>query len=226
MSQYSLKQKTKDRVQYEWIKLRDLFKQSGFNVLKEPKEIKEFPDILTEDVKQGELGDCYFLSVLAALAEDPRRIRDLFPNVEVSKNGCYIIKCYIHGEPREIVIDDHFPCKEVNGEMYLAFSHINEKTQNVWPLLLEKAWAKINLNYENIIAGNASEAFEFLTPAPFDTYYHDVHEGKIFERILEADKKNYIICCDITDLGGDASMDFLAKMGLITNHAYTVIGAE
>ena len=30
------------------------------------------------DIKQGQLGDCYLLSALSALAEDPERIRKLF----------------------------------------------------------------------------------------------------------------------------------------------------
>jgi hypothetical protein len=35
-------------------------------------------EIEPSDIKQGELGDCYFLSVLSILTEVPKRIRNLF----------------------------------------------------------------------------------------------------------------------------------------------------
>ena len=38
------------------------------------------------------------------------------------------------------------------------------QTSNIWPMLLEKAWAKVNGSYEDIISGNPKEAMKFLTP--------------------------------------------------------------
>lgn len=37
---------------------------------------------------------------------------------------------------------------------------------STWGPLLEKAWAKVNGNYENIEAGSPSEGVKFLTNAP------------------------------------------------------------
>lgn len=37
-----------------------------------------FEEVSPKDIKQGLLGDCYFLSVLSVLSEDPKRIKDLF----------------------------------------------------------------------------------------------------------------------------------------------------
>ena len=91
-------------------------------------------------------------------------------------------------------------------------------------MILEKAWAKVNINYEDIIAGNSAEAFEFLTPARIDTWYHEVHKEVLFEEILDADKRDYIICTDISQTE-NTNLKHLAKMGLITNHAYTIIDA-
>ena len=38
---------------------------------------------------QGDVGDCWFLSSLSALAETPSRIKSLFENTEYPKNGAF-----------------------------------------------------------------------------------------------------------------------------------------
>lgn len=68
------------------------------------------------------MGDCYFLSTIAALAEWPERIRKLFMNKvypdwsledifsSSSKYGCYFVNILDMGENKEVVMDDYFPC--------------------------------------------------------------------------------------------------------------------
>ena len=51
------------------------------------------------DIKQGALGDCYFLTCLAALSEKPDRIRKLFASLETSEQGIYGIKMTKNGNP-------------------------------------------------------------------------------------------------------------------------------
>ena len=46
-------------------------------------------DIVPSDIKQGALGDCWFLAALAAVAEDPDLIRRLFGDPKVNKHGIY-----------------------------------------------------------------------------------------------------------------------------------------
>jgi calpain-15 len=48
-----------------------------------------FEEIEPNDIQQGELGDCYFLSSLAAIAEEPERIRSMFLNLEANEAGVY-----------------------------------------------------------------------------------------------------------------------------------------
>jgi hypothetical protein len=50
---------------------------------KKISELVQHPEIFhnkisPDDIKQGYLGDCYFLAALAALAENPTRIANLF----------------------------------------------------------------------------------------------------------------------------------------------------
>ncbi len=115
--------------------------------------------------------------------------------------------------PREICLDDWFPFENrpENYEQQLAFTRLNSNTKNLWPILLEKAWAKVNVCYEAIVAGNSSEAFEFLSPAPVETYYHELHKETLYSIIKKADKEEYIICSDII-IGEYSNVSFLDKL--------------
>ena len=108
------------------------------------------------------------------MAEFPQRIKDIFETDEVNVSGCYAVRICINGEFKKIVVDDTFPCTQGDGfgsGMIPAFS--KTKNKELWVLLLEKVWAKLNHTYENTITGYASEAFRCLTGAPVDFYNHD-----------------------------------------------------
>ena len=214
LSQVGLSQK-KNR--YTWKRLSEIYDPKKLNVIKDSKD-------LTQDVQQGELGDCYFLSALSALAENPERIKKLIPKNKISDKGVYECDVYVHGEPTPVVIDDNVPVVEgeENEEETPAFAGVNPDTNNIWPALLEKAWAKCNMSYEDIVNGNCADAFGFLTPAPYDTYYHNVDKENLFDIIENAVKNDYIVVSDITATN-DTNLDYLSKMGLVTNHAYSVI---
>ena len=210
LSQFALSQKDG---RYSWAKLPEVKDISKLNIISNTKNI-------SKDVIQGELGDGYFLSTLSALAENPKNITNIIQNSKVS-DGAYEATIYIHGEPVKVSVDDSFP---VANASKIAFAGINDNTGSIWPMILEKIWAKCNKSYEDIIPGNSSDAFEFLTPAPFDNYFHtqDI-SSSLFNIIQEASNKNYIILADITETK-NTNLDTLSKMGLITNHAYSVIG--
>jgi len=50
--------------------------------------------ILPAAVVQGKLGDCWFLSSGASLAEFPERIEKIFTNTEISEEGIYELNLY------------------------------------------------------------------------------------------------------------------------------------
>lgn len=50
-----------------------------------------FDKIDPGDIKQGNCGDCYFLSSISSLAERPERIRKIFLQDEINEAGCYAV---------------------------------------------------------------------------------------------------------------------------------------
>ena len=113
LSQFALAQK---EGRYSWAKLGEILDTNKLAVLKNTQK-------LPQDVVQGELGDCYFLSVLAALGEEPNIINKLVDPKEKGNNGCFTTNVIIHGEPAKIIVDDTFP---VANESKLAFAGVNE----------------------------------------------------------------------------------------------------
>ena len=62
-------------------------------------------------MRQGAVGDCWFLVVASALAEKPKRLEKLFLNVngQTNKNGIYAVNLYTLGVPHTVIVDDWLP---------------------------------------------------------------------------------------------------------------------
>ena len=64
------------------------------------------------DIKQGSLGNCYFLSILSSLAETPSRIENLIRTDKTNNFGFYEVRFFVLGKPVQVIVDDYFPCKD------------------------------------------------------------------------------------------------------------------
>lgn len=56
------------------------------------------------------------------------------------------MRLMLNGHPQIIVVDDYIPFDKVTKRPVFA----GKKTKNIWPMLLEKAWAKVNGSYGGI----------------------------------------------------------------------------
>ena len=202
------------RDKYDWSKLNKIKNLNRLNIFRETRNMED-------DIVQGELGNNNFLSVLISLLEnDKSNIKRIINPGARASDGAFESNVFINGEPVPVILDDQFPVSSTNK---LAFCGINDSSGNIWPIVIEKAWAKCNKTYENIISGNATESLEFLTPAPIDTFPHEEEDNNyLLENIKMALNNKYIVLAD-TNINENANVEKLAKLGLITNHAYQVI---
>lgn len=120
-----------------------------------------YESIEPNDIRQGALGDPWFISALATLAERPALVERLFITKEVNQYGIYRVKVCKNGEWTTITIDDFFPCYPEGGPIF-SRGHGNE----LWILLLEKAYAKLHGNYFQLRGGFTNEALIDLTGCP------------------------------------------------------------
>ena len=188
----------------QWARAKEIFRTNNFNLCE---------NFDVEDINQGEIGNCYFLSTISAIAEYADRFKEIFVSKNKVENGCYEIRMFLNGVPKIIVLDDHFPVKKNSVNWHLAHS----KQKEIWVNLLEKAWSKVNGSYASTIAGLPSEAFGVLTEAPCFSYFNRKNSvEEMWKIISDADKEQYIIC---TNSKGDVP----EMTGLVRGHAYTIV---
>lgn len=194
----------------EWMPIRFLMNNPALFLNKIEKE----------DVLQGNIGNCYFLSAVAALCEFPDYIEDLFVKYD-HIHGYYECQLYINGEWQIIILDSYFPV--IKGTKKFRFSSPNG--EELWLILLEKAWSKINGNYASTIGGLPTEAFKFLTGSGIEKkVISNETEDSIWKKMSKCDKRNYLMCAStgLTPKNNLTNEQF----GLISGHAYTLIGIK
>eukprot|EP00747_Dinoflagellata_sp_TGD_P202271 gnl/TRDRNA2_/TRDRNA2_75769_c1_seq1.p1 gnl/TRDRNA2_/TRDRNA2_75769_c1~~gnl/TRDRNA2_/TRDRNA2_75769_c1_seq1.p1 ORF type:complete len:445 (+),score=72.42 gnl/TRDRNA2_/TRDRNA2_75769_c1_seq1:24-1337(+) len=141
----------------EWIRAPDLNRD-------EPDDL--FGEIKPDEMLQGGVGDCWLIAAIACVAEFPNQIKGLFKDDSVSTDGRYIVKLYDvqKGAWTEIEVDDFIPCEKRWFWQRLASPLFSKQNGNLlWPMLLEKAFAKFCRAYGKLDGGSTSWAWQAMT---------------------------------------------------------------
>jgi hypothetical protein len=175
-------------------------------------------DVCTpNDIIQGSLGDCYFLAAISSIAEYPERIMRILLTKENDGTGIFAVALCLNGIWEEVILDDFAPCKK-NGT--LAFNR--SKTNELWVVLLEKAWAKVFGGYLNISGGMMTEPLRDLTGASCKMFYLQKKPEKIWSEILNADINHFIMTASSHSLN-NGSDSFIENIGICGSHAYSLL---
>ena len=163
------------------------------------------------DIRQGSLGDCWYLSTLAALAEWPDRIQNIVSRKNEGR-GIYEFQFWGKGNTTlKVVIDDAVPFQYTNYTLFTGYGTNN----TIWPMLYEKAAAKFWGTYERMTGGTFTQGYYPLTGRPSIT-----PTTVYFSDILTADQNNDVMWTAC--LGGS----YAEKNNIVSGHAYTLIGAR
>lgn len=142
-------------------------------------------DIDPDDVSQGMVGDCYFMASLAAIARtQPDLIRRM---IRDNGDGTYTVTFYqrpILGavgdlEPVEVTVNSEMPIylskfkdPRPDHPAYAQFGDhdTTSRSEETWPVIIEKAYAKMKGGYGSIRGGEGWRAMEELTGKNSDRY--------------------------------------------------------
>ena len=105
------------------------------------------------DARQGKLGNGWFIAPVSILPRNADLFEQVVPANQTFEGddytGVFHFKFWKYGEWVDIVVDDYLPT--VDGELIFADSVTSNE---FWPCLLEKAYAKLHGGYCSLIAGN------------------------------------------------------------------------
>ncbi|MED6282972.1 hypothetical protein CHARACLAT_003929 [Characodon lateralis] len=133
-----------------------------------PQDICQSPALFPTNTdlahaKQGLLGDCWFLCACTFLLQNQHLLNKVLPPGQPQwgssrYRGSFQFLFWQHGHWTEVTIDDRLPC--MNSSLCFSCCH---SPSAFWVALLEKAYAKLRGSYEQLWAGQVSEALVDLT---------------------------------------------------------------
>ena len=104
------------------------------------------------------------MSVLAH--SRPDLLKEIFhpESRKYREDGLYTVRFYFNKKPFIITIDDRFKCDQATkNHAFVKLKTQKSGERELWPLLIEKAYAKMNGGYANIEGGLVSKALQCLT---------------------------------------------------------------
>ncbi|CAF0811244.1 unnamed protein product [Rotaria sordida] len=176
------------------------------------------------DVLQGALGDCWFITALSVLAEQPENLMRVLVTKEYNHQGIYYVRLCKDGEWTQVIVDDRLPC---TSNKRLAYSQARRK--QLWVPLIEKALAKLNGSYEAIIAGRCCEGLSTVTGSPCETLIlgrtnnpddKNVDYNLLWMKLLYARSQRFFMCAMCSN--NRINKQEFENNGLLNIHAYSL----
>ena len=189
-----------------------------------------------DDVAQGRLGNCYFLAAIAncATANKDIIINDLVVE-DYAEQGIYGVKFFISGKWVTVLVDDLIPSIPWGSQWVPIFAGFKDhsmqekNTKELWPLIFEKAWAKLHLSYEATAGGDTADATNYLTGGfvrkfQVDGYNMQAMWDTLYKMVNPEEPDDLSFCSCNTRMDADPAT--LANTGLISGHAYSILAMK
>lgn len=192
-------------------------------------------------VRQGRLGNCWFLSALSVVAEHPELIQKVLPHVELNEKGCYQVNLCLDGIWTPVLVDSYLPVIVEDDDSWTSHRRIKDGrrsdgirlpggriahgafcatvSKQLWPALIEKAYAKAHTCYRNLSGGFIAEGLQDLTGAPTETVVFSTYavtpddKDELWARLMSFNEAGFVMGV-ATASGGD---------GLVGGHAYSIL---
>jgi hypothetical protein len=180
------------------------------------------------DIRQGSIGDCYFLASLAETAlKNPTAVTSMFI---VNGDGTYTVRFYNNGTPQYVTVDSYLPTDGAGALLYASRGmKYNVSSNELWVALAEKAYVQLNElgweraslpgsgvnSYAAISGGYINAALKHITGVA-TVNFTMTNSGTSFQAFVAAFNSGKSI--------GFASFTTPASKSVVGGHAYAVVG--
>ncbi|KAL3831486.1 hypothetical protein ACJMK2_023227 [Sinanodonta woodiana] len=199
---------------------------------KRPMEFARAPVLFSPGATRCDLGHDFgythwFLSMLAVLSEKPELFYKVVPEDGwIPEDGVFRCRFWRFGEWKDVHIDDYLPV--ING--YILRGAKSQSNENeMWPSLVEKAFARFHGNYSTIyvqpgdaflaLTGGVSEYIYFTKDLQEDSSGSMEKALSLLQRVKNALRTGSLLLCEVHE-------DYASHKGLVGSHAYSLTGSE
>ena len=183
----------------------------------------EVAELHEQDVAAGKLADCHFVAALTALElRNPAAIQEM---VQPLGQGQYEVTF----KDGTVVVDDQFTFESAEA-VYAGKGDRTGDDRELWAMLLEKAWAKLQGGYEVIngqrVKITSADAMEALSGRASKTLTTEsLSESDLLALLAAADEKGLAVTAASRPKKNfsEGAPDAMSSRGVTCNQAYTVV---
>jgi hypothetical protein len=183
----------------------------------------EVAELHEQDKSAGKLEDCHFVAALTALElRNPAAIQEM---VKPLGGGQYEVSF----KDGTVVVDDHFTFESAEA-VYAGKGDRTGDDRELWAMLLEKAWAKLEGGYEVIngerVKITSADAMEALSGQVSKVLSTDsLAESDLMAMLAAAGEKGLAVTAGSRSKKnfGEDELDAMSGHGVVCNQAYTVV---
>ena len=181
------------------------------------------------DVKQGALGDCYYVAALAAVAHrDPKAIEDA---VKDNGDGTYTCRFYpkVGGAPKHVDVDGELYVNASGAPKYAKSEDAKEPDKmELWPAILEKGYAAFKGDFDEMgNGGKVSTVLQNLYGQK--TKYVPIQErtlDNLWKFISEAKKGSWPMVALTFGKKHEDAKALYKGIKLYPSHAYSILDSR
>ena len=209
---------------------KNLIWRRPYEMTKTPKFFVKTPH--RRDAGQGELSDCWFVVAVASITLHRQIFERVVPmNQTFDKQNGYTGLFHFHfwqfGHWYDIVVDDYLPFHRKTSQPWCSWNR--QEPDEFWVSLIEKAYAKLNGGYRNLIGGAPIEAFTDLTAGVEQRFKlnDSIKERKsFFHFLVDSLKHSCLMACSINPKSDGSDLEEIKPNGLVVGHSYSITAAR